>query len=67
MAPPRRSMQPGPPLLRRTLPPAPLCKPHKHATDFLYVYILEPVEMVTTLDLVRMKDSPSYPAEESKR
>lgn len=33
----------------------------------LYVYILEPVEMVTTLDLVRMKDSPSYPAEESKR
>ena len=33
----------------------------------LYVYILEPVEMVTTLDLVRMKDSPSYPLEESKR
>lgn len=33
----------------------------------LYVYILEPIETVPTLDLVRMKDCPLYPAEESSQ
>ena len=33
----------------------------------LYVYILEPVEMVTTLDLVRDEGQSELSAEESKR